>query len=508
MSNLIRTFKKNVRRITKPLQKLIGIGDTTITNITKSKYTPNVIAKPLKAVQSYAHTVIEGRNDYQPNARAVIKQYGDKQIKEIKIIRQPIQSFINTAFNALTFGQFQKKLDELPYDKLFHLRMVITMEDNKQIQLEKNEVINITLKVDTVKGQEELDVPIHNSITLNQLLEGGQKILKDKYFTYRAFGNNCQDYQIALLKGSNLLTPQLEAFIKQDVSELANINPFLKKIANTMTDLGGKFNEIIHGTGIHQKHGKSHKVQSVIFDSKKWTIPKAKKWLSENNYISPKVDKKLNTLRFRQLEPEDYIGWHYTTHRLPDGIDLVIIYKKSIKKETIGKGIMKSIHTVKAKGGDLVHIDLNSHNASGSSKNTMEGDGIKGKMSGGVLDVDMLPSINLSAPNQTAELFNFRNKQKPQSTTFQPTTKTLKSKNALLNNLTASDIKDLKQLFSEVGQEEIKKKEDTAKIRKKTIKRVKSEVKKVKATKSPLSKVRGTIEGKRQALKKYKKIKL
>ena len=504
MSNLIKTLKKNVRRVTKPLQKLIGIGDTTITKITKSKYTPNVIAKPLKAVQSYAHTVIEGRNDYQPNARAVIKQYGDKHIKTIKIIRQPIQSFINTAFNALTFGQFQKKLDELPYDKLFHLRMVITMEDGKQIQLEKNEVINITLKVDTVKGQEELNVPLNTSLTLNQLLEGGQKILKDKYFTYRAFGNNCQDYQIALLKGSNLLTPQLEAFIKQDVSELANINPFLKKIANTMTDLGGKFNEIIHGTGIHQKHGKSHKVQSVIFDSKKWTNPKAKKWLSENNYNASKVDKKLNTLRFRQLEPEDYKGWLYTTHRLPDGIDLVIIYKKSIKKETIGKGIMKSIHTVKAKGGDLVHIDLNSHNASGKAKNTMEGDGIKG----GVLDVDMLPSINLSAPNQTAELFNFRNKQKPQSTTFQPTTKTLKSKNALLNNLTASDIKDLKQLFSEVGQEEIKKKEDTAKIRKKTIKRVKSEVKKVKATKSPLAKIRGTIEGKRQALKKYKKIKL
>ena len=508
MSNLIRTLKKNVRRVTKPLQKLIGIGDTTITKIAKSKYTPNVIAKPLQAVQSYAHTVIEGRNDYQPSARAVIKQYGDKHIKEIKIIRQPIQSFINTAFNALTFGQFQKKLDELPYDKLFHLRMVVTMEDGKKIQIEKNEVINITLKIDTVKGQEEIDVPIHNSITLNQLLEGGKSILKDKYFSYRAFGNNCQDYQIALLKGSNLLNPQLEAFIKQDVSELANINPYLKKIANTFTDLGGKFNEIIHGTGIHQKHGKRYKVQSVIFDSKKWTVTKAKKWLSENNYISPKVDKKLSTLRFRQLNPEDYKGWRYTTHRLPDGIDLVIIYKKSVKKETIGKGIMKTTHIIKAKGGDLVHIDLNSHNASGKAKNTMEGDGLKSKMKGGVLDLDMLPNINLAAPNQAAEQFNFRNKQKPQSTTFQPTTKTLKSKNALLNNLTADDIRDLKLLFSEVGKEEIKKKEDTAKIRKKTIKRVKSEVKKVKATKSPLAKIRGTIEGKRKALKKYKKITL
>jgi hypothetical protein len=505
MSNIIKTLKRNVKRVYKPVQKLLGITDTTITNITNSKSTPNFIKKPLQAVQSYGHTVIEGRNDYQPKARAIIKQYGDKPIKAMKIIRQPIQSFINTAFNALTFGQFQKKLDELPYDKLFHLRMVVTMEDNKQIQIEKNEVINLTLKIDTVKGQEEMNVNIMSPITLNQLLDGGKTILKDRYFSYRAFGNNCQDYQLALLKGSNLLTPQLENFIKQDVSELANINPYLKKIANAFTDLGGKFNEIIHGTGIHKKHSKSHKDQSVVFDKKHWTVKEAKKWLLENNYTASKVDRKLNTLRFRQIDPEQFNRdeWKYTTHRLPDNIELVIVYKNP--KQSKGTGINDNInmHTIRAKGGELIHIDLNSHNSSGKSKNEMSGDGIKETslkrtpVTGGVLDLDVPQPLPFMRPSQTMT------QKQETNPTFKPQGKIFKSKNALLNNLTTDDIRDLKKLFSEIGEEEIKKKETTAKIRKATVKRIKTDAKKPK--KSPLAKIRGTIEGKRQALKKYKK---
>lgn len=489
--------------MTYPVQKLLGITDTTITKIKNSKLTPGFIAKPLSSIQSYGHTVIEGRNDYQPKARSIIKQYGDKQIKSIVIVRQPIQSFINTAFNALTFGQFQKKLETLAYDKLFHLRMILTMEDGKQIQLEKNEVINMTTKIDKIKGQEEMPVSLIMPMTLNQLLEGGKKILGDRYFTYRAFGNNCQDYQIALLKGSNLLTPQLETFIKQDVEELANLNPYLKKIANTMTDLGGKFNEIIHGTGIHSKHSKTHKVQSVLFNKKHWTIPRAKKWLKENGYKFDDIDKKPNTLRFRQLDPDQFKRelWGYTTYRLPDNIELIIAYKRSKKKNSD-----KDINMI---GGELVHVDINSHNSSGKSKNTMEGDGLKkkpkkmkpvsltdkfvkipknmrGGMLGGVLDLEPLPR----GPNKDL--------------TFKPTQKILKTRNLLLNNLTSSDIKDLKKLFSEAGEEDIKKKEDIAKIRKATIQRIKTDFNKA-TSKAPKSRVRGTTLGKRQAIDKAKK---
>lgn len=497
MSSLINTLKKNVRRITKPLQTILGIGDTTLTAISKSKYTPKIIKQPIEKTQKYINTVVQGRNDYPPKARAIIKTDGEKPIKNIKIIRQPIQSFINTAFNVLTFGAFQKKLDELPYDKLFHLRMVIKLEDNTEIQIEKNEVINITKKIDTIKGQEEINIPFQGQLNLNQLLEGGKKILKDKFFTYRAFGNNCQDFQIALLKGSNLLNPEIQNFVKQDVDELATINPYLRSIANTFTDMGGKFNEIIQGTGIIKKHNKNYKVQSVVFDKSKWTKLKAKKWLSENNYKNDDIDVKENTLRFRQFDPKTVNKklYRYTTHRLDNNIDLIIVYKQS-KNINLNNDINMK-HSIKAIGGELVHFDFNSHNSYGKSNNKMEG---------GALDLEQLPSINLSAPNQAAQMFNFRNKQKPQTTTFKPTQKILKSKNALLNNLTSEDIEDLKKLFSEVDEKKVKEKKNLEKTKILNKKRISDQDKvKIITTQSKRKNVRGTIEGKKEALKKYKK---
>lgn len=485
---MLKYIKKNVKRVYKPINKLLGITDTTIKKIANSKSTPNFIKNPLQKIDSYKDTVLYGRNDYQPKARKIIKQFGDKKIREIKIVRQPIQSFINTAFNALTFGQFQKKLEKLEYDKLFHLRMILTLEDNTQIQLEKNEVINITTKIDKVKGQEEIQIPLNKELTLNKLLDGGKEILKDKYFSYRAFDNNCQDYQIALLKGSGLLTEQAQNFIKQDVEELATINPYLRKIANSLTDLGGKFNEIIHGTGIHNKHSKNYKVQSVLFNKKHWTIPKAKKWLKENNYLGLEVDKKENTLRFRQIDPNtlDKEIWRYTTHRLDNNIDLVIVYKKKKTKSNNMKG-----------KGELIHIDINSHNASGKAKNKMEG---------GKIDLDAMEGGALELPKlkrQKKPIIRDDIILNPPVPAFKKTEKIFKTKNKLLNNLTTSDIADLKRLFSEINDEEVKKKNILKKTKKATIRRVKEEVKKERE--KPKKTIRGTIEGKRDALKKYKK---
>jgi len=175
-----------------------------------SKITPTPLKtilssrNPIKATVEYGKTVLFGRDNFPPDARKTIDQFGNEQIKSITIIRQPVQSFINKVFNALSFGQFQKKLDELPYDKLFHLRMVITLTSGKQIQVEKNEVINISTNITKHSKQEGVEVPVSRTLTLNDLLKGGQEKLKDKFFSYRAFDNNCQDFVMALLDGSNL----------------------------------------------------------------------------------------------------------------------------------------------------------------------------------------------------------------------------------------------------------------------------------------------------------------
>jgi hypothetical protein len=463
---------------------------------TAGKVADKLHITPLQKVVSYANTVLNGRDNYPPSARKVIEVNGDKKIKNMVIIRQPIQSFINKIFNGLTFGAFQKKLDELPYDSLFHLRMVITLEDGTRIQIEKADVINVSTTITSHSKQENMDVPINKDLTLTALLNGCQKVLGSNTFSYRAFGNNCQDYQMALLKGSSLDTPALTTFVKQDTSELATLSPALVKVANAATDLGGKMNEIIKGTGIKKSRRETHIVQSVSFDKNQWTVTTARKWLSENGYISSKVDRKLNRLRFRQRDPEQLRtdGFlKYTTHRLPKGIELIITYimKNPNYKNSIGGS---GIHSIRAKGGELVHIDLNSHNITGKGlktnarrpRETEEKDDTW-DMRGGELTHDFMQTQTSSRPIQTPRFSESK----------------IKSTNPLFHNIKTSDIRDLKGLFKQISDEEVKERKVTAKQGKATKARVKREVKALKKMTPRNIKTRGSLESKRKALYKY-----
>jgi hypothetical protein len=296
----------------------------------------NVYNKTVEKVGDYASTVLHGRNDYPPKVRELIKIYGDKRITRITIDRTPVPSVLTSALNAVSMGAFKERFDKLPYDKLFHLRMDLTLADNTRLAVEKNEVINMYLKPKKLKGAEQIDVTFRESdITLNKLLAGGQSIQKAKWFGYSASSNNCQDFILALLNGSQLGNEQDRQFVKQDTSTLFKGDSFLRKFSNTVTDLGAKVNEITTGTGIGDDESC---IQSIVFDKNSWTTKKAIKWLTKHNYTGLDVDEKPNTLRFRQIEPSDIFT--YITKSLPNEIELVIAYKhKKVSNNNMNKKI-------------------------------------------------------------------------------------------------------------------------------------------------------------------------
>lgn len=65
-------------------------------------------------------------------------------------------------------------------------------------------------------------------------------------------------------------------------------------------------------------------IQSVLFDTKKWNVTKAKAWLKHHNLKYNKVDKKPNHLRFRQVAPDK--RYKYFTKKLKHGVELIIIF--------------------------------------------------------------------------------------------------------------------------------------------------------------------------------------
>lgn len=202
-------------------------------------------------MSGYINGVINGRTNYPPEARKLISSYGNNKIKQITILRSPIQSVISTLMNAVSMGEFQKRLDKSPYDSLFHLFIVLTLDNGQRLLVEKNEVINISTKIPPYPDKDNIKmVQVQKDITLNTLLDNGEALGGDAYFKYNGYNKNCQDFITLLLKGSQIGDMNDYSFVKQDTKGLFKNQNFLRKIMNTTTEIGSRFDVLRNGHGI------------------------------------------------------------------------------------------------------------------------------------------------------------------------------------------------------------------------------------------------------------------
>lgn len=188
-------------------------------------------------------------DDYNNTTKKNIKMYGDIPIKDIFIYRTPLPSIINTVLKIVSLGQFQQLQAQYGFDKFYHLALVLRLQNNKNIIVEKNEVINVSDSYKTNSKTENIKIEDYepDSITLNELLQNArEKVGDDKvFFGYDPLTNNCQYFIRYLLQSSELYTPEAEKFLFQDISQIAQkLNPITRKIMRGTTDLAAVVNKI------------------------------------------------------------------------------------------------------------------------------------------------------------------------------------------------------------------------------------------------------------------------
>lgn len=61
--------------------------------------------------------------------------------------------------------------------------------------------------------------------------------------------------------------------------------------------------KIVNGVRVRQKRFDKSKIQTLIFDKKKFNNSKALKWASDHEFKTNKIDTQKNTLRIRQFDP-------------------------------------------------------------------------------------------------------------------------------------------------------------------------------------------------------------
>jgi hypothetical protein len=213
------------------------------------------VATPIgRGLKDTAVALFQGRSKFSPAIQSILNKHGDTKIRGATIKRSPVPSLITKALGTIS-PEFGKRLKESPYDKLFHLFLVLQLENGKVVVVEKNETLSVTDRYKKrSKEEEEMPVSVPEGLTLNTALEKTQQSMgTQKFFGYSAKDNNCQDFMIAFLKANNMGNEEVFKFVKQDTAYLFKNLPILRKISNTLTDIAGRANVAMEGSGMKEK---------------------------------------------------------------------------------------------------------------------------------------------------------------------------------------------------------------------------------------------------------------
>lgn len=179
---------------------------------------------------------------YFRSTEAFLKQNGSTVITALAIRRTPVNKLIDTALQMITMGTWEKSKNDLSYDSMFHLTLIV----NGNIGIQKLSRISVEPLDPSGPGSEFMDVPVTGApLTIMQLLDNTLKnVGKEKFFLYDAFDNNCQNFVVDVLRSNNLLGSGLEIrnFVVQPADVLIKKQPdYLATVSRTLTNLGAIF---------------------------------------------------------------------------------------------------------------------------------------------------------------------------------------------------------------------------------------------------------------------------
>ena len=199
--------------------------------------------------------------DFSNKIKSILKKHGDKKILSIRIGRRPINKLVEKAFNLISLGKWEENRKKYYYDTLFHLFLVLNLDDGTIISFEKNSIVTMTENDGrcSMKNVEclELSYPA-NSITLDELAKKPlERVGKERYFVYDPFKQNCQAFISLVLNTFGLLTPKVKEFVYQDISELVKNLPFyVRYVGKAITDIDATVSKV---TGAGHKNCGCHK---------------------------------------------------------------------------------------------------------------------------------------------------------------------------------------------------------------------------------------------------------
>jgi hypothetical protein len=199
----------------------------------------------------------------------------------MRVCRTPLANAIGKGLNLLTLGSWEKAIAKYGYDKMFHLFLLIDIIDYRTgkvitVKYEKNETPTVNEFKDPLSNQTEC-TPVEKQYdgNLYNFITRSQKAMGTKFWDYDAFNNNCQDFLLGSLGANELLTANLQTFIKQNVDQVVRELPqYTTGLAKAVTDTARRVRTLF-GRGLGGSLPGGQPPSTLSFDSVTDTISDA-----------------------------------------------------------------------------------------------------------------------------------------------------------------------------------------------------------------------------------------
>ncbi|CAF3027412.1 unnamed protein product [Rotaria sp. Silwood2] len=262
--------------------------------------------------------------------RKILEQVGDHPVLKIQLGRTPVEAVLLLFLNILSSWKFANKQIELGYDEIYHNYLLITIQNEKKLnilqtmvesskntvgstvyKLEKAHRVRLMKPVFPTEFVDIYNIPLtpNKTFTLNRLITTASNI--DKHFyTYDAANNNmCQTFveNIVDINGLtlNIVDNTTRIALKpQDAKALVATLGSRRDIVKRITDLGGTLDK-------------------WVFDHKiKWKKPPVKEFvLIGNMHVKAKNDFTNNNTDNIQRSNVDTIVVNGMTDTIIENVD-------------------------------------------------------------------------------------------------------------------------------------------------------------------------------------------
>jgi hypothetical protein len=195
-----------------------------------------------------------GAHAFTASNRAFIEKFGSTKITNVVVRRYPLPDAMQDMIETLTSGEWGKMKRKLPFNDVFHASLII----NGKLLMEKNEVLNFTSTVDHYPNTEGIHFKVPPGLTIKEMLEKTEKFMGPSFFTYKPFGNNCQNFIDSVMEANGFyrFAPKnTKEFVLQPVSTIIEAVPsWLQEGIRVLQNVKARSSKEKEASGVDDVH--------------------------------------------------------------------------------------------------------------------------------------------------------------------------------------------------------------------------------------------------------------